>query len=187
MTKIIIYTNFLVASFFAGCKKNNQDNILPPLTFEGRNTIGCKINGVAWVPKGIIDPGGITYPTGGGYYAVFNTPLIHIWIKTYNPGDYIDLFVRNYSNYNYLPPGKYLCEKNTSSLPFGYGEQHTYGTYKINGKEYITDSLHKGYIEILKSDSISKIISGRFEFEAYNSVDGKIYTITEGRFDYTNH
>jgi hypothetical protein len=39
----------------------------------------------------------------------------------------------------------------------------------------------------LKSDSVNKIISGRFEFDGYNSTDGKVYKITEGRFDYKNH
>ena len=63
----LAYLGIVILS--ASCKKNNNlDDGLPPLTFEGKNTIGCKINGVPWVPKGISGPGGIQYPTSGGYY-----------------------------------------------------------------------------------------------------------------------
>lgn len=186
--KPLLFIAVLLTIISASCKKDSTPGDgLPPLTFEGKNTIGCKINGVAWVPKGITGPGGITYPTSGGYYGVFNSPLVHIWIKTNDPGGHIDLYVRNYNSNNYLQIGRYSCNRNTSSLPFGSGEHHTYGTYWVNGKEYITDDLHSGYIEILKSDSINKIISGRFEFDAYNSTDNKTYKITDGRFDYKNH
>ena len=51
----------------------------------------------------------------------------------------------------------------------------------------MTDSLHTGWIDILKSDSINLIISGKFEFTCYNSTDGKSYIITDGRFDYKTH
>lgn len=139
------------------------------------------------MPKGTSGGGIIVYPTKGGYYAVFNSPLIHIWVQTNDPSGYIDLYIRNYDSYNYIRSGKYYFNKKTESLPFGYGEKHSYGKYEINNMEYITDSLHNGWIDIIKSDSVNKIISGRFEFDAYNSTDGKVYKITEGRFDYTNH
>lgn len=170
-----------------GCKKNNNDDELPPLTFEGKNTIGCKINGEPWLPKGSSSGGIIVYPTKGGYYAVFNSPLIHIWIQTNNPSGYIDLFVKNTDSYNHIRPGKYYFNKNTESLPFGSGEKRSYGKYWVNNKEYTTDSLHNGWIDIIKSDSVNKIISGRFEFDAYNPSDGRVYIITDGRFDYKNH
>jgi hypothetical protein len=47
----------------------------------------------------------------------------------------------------------------------------------------MTDSLHNGWIEVLKADSVSKIVSGRFEFEAFNPAENKIIKITDGRFD----
>src|SRR6187399_2004504 len=139
------------------CKKNNADEELPPLTFEGKNTIGCKINGEVWLPKGITNGSGITYPTSGGY---FQTAFF---------------------------PGVYILNKNTGGIHFGTGQIHNYGYYHTDGKTYFTDSLHNGWIDILKSDSVNKIISGRFEFDGYNSTDSKVYKITEGRFDYKNH
>lgn len=176
---------FLMA---ASCKKdNNTGDGLPPLTFEGKNTIGCKINGVPWVPKGITNLSGITYPTSGGYYETAFFPGVHILIETNSTDGYIDLFCRNYSGYGYLGTGQYLLNRNTGDIHFGTGQIHSYGFYRNSGKNYFTDSLHNGWIEILKSDSVNKIISGRFEFDAYNVGDGKIYRITDGRFDYKNH
>jgi|SRR6187200_1253261 len=181
---------FLLGLLFIGdsCKKeNNNNNELPPLTFEGKNIIGCKINGDPWIPKGIVNGSGVTYPTSGGYFETAFFPGVHILIETNSPDGYIELFCRNYSGIGYLPSQKYLLNKNTGDIHFGTGQIHNYGYYHTNGQTYFTDSLHNGWIEILKSDSINKIISGRFEFEGYNSTDGKVYKITEGRFDYKNH
>ena len=167
------------------CKKELGDK-LPPLTFEGKNTFGCKIDGISWTPKGINGWAFLVYPTSGGYYAEYNSPLVHILIETNDPGGHIDLYIKNYNSYNHLKPGTYLLNKKTSSLPFGYGIQHSYGTYWTNDKEYITDSLHTGWIELIKSDSVNSIVSGRFAFDAYNA-NGKTYKITDGRFDYKTH
>lgn len=167
-------------------KKNDNNDKLPPLTFEGKNTIGCKINGEPWVPQGIFAPGVVNYPTSGGYYVSPFYPNVHILIKTNDRGGEIELFCRNYSGSRFISPGKYYFSKKTQAVN-GYYEKHSYGLYYSNSKEYITDSLHNGWIDILKSDSINKIISGKFEFDAYNITDGKTYKITEGRFDYKTH
>jgi hypothetical protein len=188
MKKINYFLFVIVAYIFLAIPSCKKEQSLPPLSSEGKNTFGCRINGVPWIPQGYSDfSTGIVYPTSGGYYAQFNSPLVHIWIKTNDRGGNIDLYIRNYDSQNYLKPGMYLCNKSTTSLPFGSGSHHTYGTYWYDNKEYITDSIHTGWIELLKSDSINGIVSGRFEFNAYNSADGKAYKITEGRFDYKNH
>lgn len=192
MNKKITIAILVIAAFCfiqSNCKKNNPDDGdgLPPLTFTGANTIGCKINGQPWVPKGIFGGGVAIYPTQGGYYVDPIFPGVHILIRTHSTDGIIDLFCRNYAGSGHLKPGTYILNRTTQRIIFGYGQIHNYGFYNVNGKEYFTDSLHTGKIEILKSDSINKIISGRFEFDAYNASDGKTYKITEGRFDYTNH
>jgi|GEM_PF-5017767 len=35
----------------------------------------------------------------------------------------------------------------------------------------------------MKADSVTKIVSGRFEFETYNASENKTIKITDGRFD----
>lgn len=182
----IIFLFAALCCIQCSCKKEKGDE-LPPLTFEGKNTIGCKINGVPWVPKGVSSGTILLYPTSGGYYYdPFFFPGVHIWLKTNSSDGYIELFVRNFNGSGYLQPGRYLLNKNTGDVRFGTGQIYSHGIYNNNG-DYFTDSLHTGYIEILKSDSINTIISGRFEFVAFNKINGKSFNITDGRFDYKNH
>ena len=83
------------------CKKDsNSDDGLPPLTFEGKNTIGCKINGVPWVPKGIFSGGVAVYPVDGGYYGNPFFSGVHILIQTNSLDGRIELFWRNYTGTN---------------------------------------------------------------------------------------
>jgi|SRR5688572_31394987 len=181
----VLFSFFIIS---ASCKKDDSGNEseLPPLTFEGKNTIGCRINGTPWIPKGIFSPGVTSYPTSGGYYVDPFYPNVHILLKTNSPDYEIELFCRNYSNFRFVAPGKYYFNKSTQPITGSY-EKHNYGFCYVNGKEYMTDSLHTGWIDIVKSDSISNIISGKFEFTCYNSTDGKSYIITDGRFDFKTH
>src|SRR5262245_25395293 len=104
-----------VCSLHNSCKKNNPDNTdeLPPLTFTGANTIGCKINGVPWVTKGKWAGTTYLYPVDGSYYGHPSFPGVHILIKANSPDSYIELFWRNYSGNNLIAKGKYYFNKNT--------------------------------------------------------------------------
>ena len=46
-----------------------------------------------------------------------------------------------------------------------------------------TDSLNTGKVIISKIDPVKNIIAGTFEFTAIDKRNGRIYKITEGRFD----
>src|SRR5215204_1252393 len=141
---------FLLGLLLIGnsCKKKDNNDELPSLTFEGKNTIGCKINGVPWTPKGIFSGGVAIYPTQGGYFGYPLYPGYHILIRTHSTDGFIDLFCRNYTGSGYLGTGVYFLNKTTQRISFGYGEIHNYGFYSVDGKEYFTDSLHTGKIEI---------------------------------------
>ena len=61
-------TFFILTSIIIISCKKELDGKLPALTFEGKNTFGCNIDGASWTPKGYHDLG-IGYwvpPTGGG-------------------------------------------------------------------------------------------------------------------------
>ncbi len=47
---------------------------------------------------------------------------------------------------------------------------------------YITDSVHTGELKIISIDKSSQIIEGIFSFQAYNPVQNKIVSVTEGKF-----
>jgi hypothetical protein len=188
ITKPLLYIPLCWLLIAASCKKDDTlGDGLPPLTFEGKNTIGCKINGVPWVPKGMINGTGIIYPTSGGFYGTAFFPGVHILLETNSPDGFIELFCRNYAGQGFIAPGKFFLNKLTGDIHFGVGQIHSYGYYRNNGYTYFTDSLHTGWIELLKSDSLNSIVSGRFEFDAYNATTNKVYHITEGRFDYKSH
>ena len=45
-----------------------------------------------------------------------------------------------------------------------------------------TDSNNKGSLNIIQINKADKIISGNFSFQAYNPVQNKLITVTEGQF-----
>lgn len=47
---------------------------------------------------------------------------------------------------------------------------------------YDTDSMHVGSLQILSLDKTAKIISGIFSFQAYNPIQNKTISVTEGKF-----
>lgn len=54
---------------------------------------------------------------------------------------------------------------------------------------YKTDSIRTGVLQITTIDKNAQIISGTFSFEAYNVVQDKTVTVTEGKFrlKYSDH
>ncbi len=72
-----------------------------------------------------------------------------------------------------------LSQKNLSGKAYG---QH--GRYDVNtgGMLYYTDLMSSGELKINFLDSINRIVSGTFWFDAKNS-NGEIIQIREGRFD----
>lgn len=59
------------------------------------------------------------------------------------------------------------------------------GTYKnsfTTDDRFDTDALRTGQLSIIKLDKTKKEIEGTFYFNAYNPVQDKIVTITEGKF-----
>ena len=45
-----LFTIPFVFLFCTSCKKTSPPTVLPPITQNGANTFGCKINGQVWVP-----------------------------------------------------------------------------------------------------------------------------------------
>src|SRR5262245_14741740 len=117
--KFFIYLKLLaVILFFVSCKKELDDN-LPQLTFEGKNTFGCRVNGECWLPEGYSDFGtGIyTPPTRGGYFQWSKYPGKHILIRADKRNESsIELFIRDYSGQGFINPGKYFFNKKTSTM-----------------------------------------------------------------------
>lgn len=166
------------------CKKEKHKSpleVLPAITQEGKNTVGCLINGEAYIPKGFIQ----------------YTPNFHVVVDpTYKNGDfslrtvrldrkkderlYLTInsdSIRSVGTYVINDTGntRSLLSKGDASLSKVYCNVHYNGTYH-----------RKGFLKITKYDMQKGIVSGEFEFSMVNRDCGFGDTIkvTNGRFDY---
>ncbi|HMH33345.1 MAG TPA: hypothetical protein VK543_09965 [Puia sp.] len=176
MKKLTVYI-FIVSAILAGnCRKSNQPTSLPPITQEGKNTFGCKMNGQLWVPYYRCNRVGFntaaremiysTIPVNPGSAApvVF---FIHVG-NSANDGTHFDIF-SHASSVFYLSGTGNIIDSLTIQFDDGLPYQNRIGR----------GSPH--YFQITKFDTLQKIISGEFAFNLYDFADS--FVVTEGRFD----
>ena len=190
MKKLVIFfltsTVLIIACLiYPGCKKD-CGKALPLLTQTGKNIFACKINDECWTAEGFTDWGtGIYVPAiSGGLWPQRNSDKMNLYIVAQSSSlERVELFIRNETTERFLKPGMYTLNNNTFVLDFASSyNQHLVKDY--GALNYTTtDSTHTGWIEIIKLDSVNRIISGRFEFEIHNTSSNKTCKITDGRFD----
>lgn len=170
----------LLVFTFCCCKKDpppsNADE-LPPLTHQGKNTFGCKINGKNWVahtPFSISGP----VPLHGSYNE--------------NDGKFILIGTKEDQDIPLLQDIVIQCD---SIGGIGTFEMAVYDNYEPGLKDYydnlpcgiyLHDSLNPGTINITYFSISEFIISGTFEMELIphnNCSEVDNIVITEGRFD----
>lgn len=163
-----------------------QKEKLPKPSRSGKNTFGCKINGKNWVPHGTGGFGRIEPTSGGYFYSANNRP--DVWIRAYDDRKSFDLFLNNVTT-----TGEYLL--NQTTRPKGQLlRPANYGAYSIDGNTiddpdyaYITSRQYTGKVTVTRADTVNRIVSGTFEFTAYDSDSKKTVRVTDGRFDIRNH
>src|SRR5437773_8453594 len=103
-----IFISLLLCSLFLSnsCRKQKNEEQLPPATQTGANTFGCLVDGKVWIPTGGGAGSGIN-PTSGGF---FGTPdgKRNIYIKAYSHNDSIDIYLKQIAQ-----PGTYYLNQNT--------------------------------------------------------------------------
>lgn len=169
----------LLTTFTLCCCDNNNDKPktelekLPPATQTGANTVGCLLDGKAFLPGNQPNSTNCFFQfVDGEYYFVMafdnrdvNSNLIGLGVGTQK------LQIQQGGTYSLIE----LSENNA------YGG-YTYGTF-----ENFTDNINTGELKITKLDEVNGIVSGSFW---YNVLDTQnvVHHITEGRFDmqYTN-
>ena len=155
----------------------NPASELPPLTQEGKNTFGCKVNGEIWVPY--YKCGGTGNPCGEIAVDVYRTnistslPLsFSIAVGQKKSDNSLTAFVIETK----MNQGIFVVGNKIDSVIINY--QKPVGQLYYNYNYY--SKVEK--LEITKLDTVNKIIAGIFEFTLYKSVTDSI-KITEGRFD----
>jgi hypothetical protein len=161
------------------CQKQKEQEILPPATSEGKHTFGCKIDGVTWIPNGVHEIYGTSMSALSAFVGVH--PLTHKFyihisaIKDHDDGvESLSMMVNADSAGTYLFNG---------SLQNGYSYPAYASFSKAGYFSSVTDSVYTGKLVLTKVDERSRIISGTFEFRSIDKNSGRVFTITEGRFD----
>lgn len=187
INKIIPKTYFTIAFllltlmlFASACKKNNQpeEDEFPPLTHEGKNTFGCKVNGENWVAKTSFSISG-PVPLHGSYNE--------------NDGKFVLIGTKEDQEILLLQD---IIIKSDSIGGVGSFEMAIYDHHEQGLKDYydnlpcgtyLHDSLYPGTINITFLNLSENIISGTFEMELkpHQNCSGEDnIVITDGRFDF---
>ncbi len=165
----------------ASCKKE-PDPVLPPLTFTGANTFGCYIDGRLFIPEKEYN----WLESCGGPSSDYEL------VDIYETGDYYSITINGSQcaddegiqivlNKTKIDTGLYPLRYNRWDH-FLREEEH--GAYYRNGSRYHNTGMsYMGYCRIHYFNESKNIVSGTFEFSAFNEDDSTRVEVTEGRFD----
>ena len=173
---LFFLTVFVCLSGFHCKKDKTPAEQLPPETHTGSGTFGCLINGSVFLPKGTPLAGpilscGDQYINGGYYFQLKARQDIGSRTLT------IALFTDSLE----ILQGKVLrlSQKNLSGYAYG---QHGHYELSSSPQLFYTDSINVGELKINFLDTINRVVSGTFWFDAMTSTGEKVQ-IREGRFD----
>lgn len=162
---LVVAWGLLIAN---SCK--SKEDALPAPTTEGRNTFGCKINGKVWIANGVNNEQGPSAKPIEVEFRQLSTSTFYLFIHTNaNTKDRVQLS---------LPAGKIGSNilTNRYNEPFGIYYDNQFRLF--NSME-----ANPGKVVITRLDTINRIVSGTFEFDAQFIVNKEVTRITEGRFD----
>jgi hypothetical protein len=190
---------FLLIIFQFSCTTNDDgtNSSLPAITSEGKNTLGCKINGETFLP---INKGGFS----GGYRTVLSAkyahyeneyyglgPGYHLSIHAYNSLTNKSVSIRLIKSDSPLIPGETypitLKSDGTVSAEYNFSTNtqsaENPNIYIHESYNHITTNEYNGEITFHHIDEENQIISGEFYFDCIDTNVNKMVKITEGRFD----
>ncbi len=170
----------LLITIFISCRKNTDNsNTFPAETNEGRNTLGCYIDGTAFIAATTLF--GLVSPLNVSYYRD-STSIYKAGFLSIGGIDarYQDNIAGNLviNKHNVFGVGEYnLVHVNNCASTYGCDGIGYYNAK--TGKTYFAES---GKLTITKLDTLQRVVSGTFSFMAKDTL-GNIKHITRGRFD----
>jgi len=149
---------------FSTCRDEDE---LPPITMEGKNTFGCVVNGKLWLPEGRLGQSA----THAEIYKRPDTLAVNIYSGNSRQSifmsiiDFPDLRINETYDFNNdkCCGLQYLDFENTVSCSY--------------------ELPISGYVKLSKWDLDKGILAGTFEFKAFSDECPETVVITEGRFD----
>lgn len=178
MKRTLLVLAIVTFFIFSKCHKDNPPPaVLPPITQEGKNTVGFTINGEVWVPYYKCSLNG---DPCGEISARYGLPLafpndLGFQFERQNGGKSSGLTISSY-----VPI--YTIGNKYDSVGIEYGGENSIGNSDQYSKSFYNNL---GKFEITKLDTINQIISGIFEFTLYEgNGSGRSIEIKNGRFDF---
>ena len=175
-----------------GVFKQKRPTELPPITTEGKNTFGCYVDGELLVPyprKAIKDNlAGFYYSGKWGeqYHGIFEMSAamegnqgyeskvinLQLFKRVFDVGEYMlynnDTLIHDTANSIYHFNNASLRVKDENG-------RLTFDSYRV-------PNPYSGRMEVLRLDTLKRIIAGTFFFDAVNK-EGDTIKVTDGRFD----
>jgi hypothetical protein len=174
MKKLLLAFSVLLC--LVSCKKEITE--LPPETQTGANTFGAKVNGSLFAPQGF---GSLP---ADDILEVRRLPSKDVIINARNfassPNEKeFELRIKAVTAVGVYPLNV-TTTQGTSAASYGYYIKRNVTPQN----EWITSATYTGSVTITKLDTVNRIVSGTFAFNALNLYNApEPLSVTEGRFD----
>lgn len=173
----------LTLAFLAfSCKKDPPipeptEPVMPPLTHQGLNTFGCRVNGKVWVAGVPFSVGGPVKVNTTYHYNSDGLFVVTGTLKN-NEDVYDKVIIRGNEIHEVGYYTMYVPNEDRPGFTNWSKDQ-----YNCSG--YLHNIDNPGSINITFLDTSARIISGTFEMDLINhpSCESETLKITEGRFD----
>lgn len=167
MRNILVFVSILL--WACSCEDDSLKQ-LPPATQEGKNTFGCLIDGEVFMAN----RGGLFSSAIGVEY------LAPDYFRTSGSGSLNSCEDDDVSHiYLYINDSSIISIGDIIYLGSNFRKS---GSVIKCGTEFKTFNEYSGELEITKLDTLNKIISGTYWFDA-KSEEGEVVEIRDGRFD----
>lgn len=163
---------FLLA--LMGCQQDVGPKGLPPVTQDGKNTFGFKLNGAIWHPEG---NNGLDNPYAN-YDATFHGGSFGV--SAYVNSNTTNQFI-SFGGNNISSTGDYILASGPD-LPGATFLDHKAGCEYHQDTDSVT-----GHFVLEKLDLVNGIVAGTFEFTFHSTGSCTEILVTDGRFDLRLH
>lgn len=157
----------LLLASCTGC--TDMDATLPPITSEGKDTFGCKVNGEVWLPK-------TSFPHRDMYYFE-NSSTLFIEATHVGKSPGFIYIILDPANIRLNQP--IFFSKEQGNLSDYYSEQRPANIAAIERNTEMYSAVNMS-IQLNRLDT--EVCAGTFEFDVVVA-EGDTVNITEGRFD----
>ncbi len=188
MKTLAFFSALLLLLSLSGCSllDRNQDRPvpepeLPPITNEGANTFGCKIDGEVYIGR---SPASLAF-SRPGVVATFGQKTLNITTNMVNDtsDQGFDLGISNL-----IAADTFWIEDKSSPVPFKASAGGRYIDMRDRGYFKYSTWLNSGYVVITSMDttyrSENRHVAGVFDFYVRDEADStRILHVSDGRFD----